>query len=82
MAGAPYLSFYLYQDLDRKNETMKLSEDGLIDNIGSMAEDKVYVYQGILDTITYWGESKYIMKKLIELLGATSFIASVWLALF
>ena len=53
-AGAPYLSanadnFELY------TETLALAAAGLIDPVQNMERSSVYIYQGLLDTITGWG---------------------------
>ena len=51
-AGAPYLSANadnLY------TETLALAAAGLIDPVENMEQSSVYIYQGLLDSITGWG---------------------------
>ena len=54
-AGAPYLSANLDTDLQIQKKTLELAAQGLIDPVENMEQDNVYIYQGLLDTITPWG---------------------------
>ena len=56
-AGAPYLSANLDTDLQIQKKTLELAAQGLIDPVENMEQDSVYIYQGLLDTITPWGIS-------------------------
>ena len=57
-AGAPYLSANLDTDLQIQKKTLELAAQGLIDPVENMEQDNVYIYQGLLDTITPWGIQK------------------------
>ena len=64
VAGAMYLSVWsdgTYDDAiyDATNE---LADAGLIDSVDNMNNDKVYIFQGILDSITYFGEKSFKSK--------------------
>ena len=37
-------------------ETLQLADAGLIDSLENMNNDKVYIFQGTLDSITYLGK--------------------------
>ena len=51
-AGAPYLSANADNLYD---ETLALAAAGLIDPVENMEQSSVYIYQGLLDSITGWG---------------------------
>ena len=53
-AGAPYLSANADNALVY-TETLALAAAGLIDPVENMERASVYIYQGLLDTITGWG---------------------------
>ena len=53
-AGAPYLSANADNALVY-TETLALAAAGLIDPVENMEQASVYIYQGLLDTITGWG---------------------------
>ena len=53
-AGAPYLSANADNALVY-TETLALAAAGLIDPVENMERSSVYIYQGLLDTITGWG---------------------------
>ena len=53
-AGAPYLSANADNALVY-TETLALASAGLIDPVENMERASVYIYQGLLDTITGWG---------------------------
>ena len=53
-AGAPYLSANADNALVY-TETLALAAAGLIDPVQNMERASVYIYQGLLDTITGWG---------------------------
>ena len=57
-AGAPYLSANLDTDRQIQKKTLELAAQGLIDPVEKMEQDNVYIYQGLLDTITPWGIHK------------------------
>ena len=56
MSGAPYLSMYEATDLGIIDQTLILAAEGVIDPVDSIKHDNVYIFQGLLDTITPWGE--------------------------
>ena len=51
-AGAPYLSATAD---NLHTETLALAAAGLIDPVQNMEQSSVYIYQGLLDSITGWG---------------------------
>ena len=55
VAGAPYLSMYSLTDLLIYEETLILEAAGLIDPVENMEKDKIFIFQGILDTIVPLG---------------------------
>ena len=64
VAGAMYLSVWsdgTYDDAiyDATNE---LADAGLIDSVENMNNDKLYIFQGILDSITPFGEKSCKIK--------------------
>lgn len=56
VSGAPYLSMYEATDLGIIDQTLILAAEGVIDPVDSIKHDNVYIFQGLLDTITPWGE--------------------------
>ena len=55
VAGAPYLSMYSLTDLLIYEESLLLEAAGLIDPVQNIENDKIFIFQGILDTIVPWG---------------------------
>jgi len=56
-AGAPYLSFW---SSTLQEDTLMLAGSGLIDPVENMKDDKIFIFQGINDTITPWYQGKRI----------------------
>ena len=56
VSGAPYLSMYEATDLGIIDQTLILAAEGVIDPVDNIKHDNVYIFQGLLDTITPWGE--------------------------
>ena len=54
LAGAPYLSVWDATDDQILENTHTLADLGLIDSLENMERDKIYIYQGLVDTITPW----------------------------
>ena len=57
LAGAPYLSVWDATDDQILENTHTLADLGLIDSLENMERDKIYIYQGLVDTITPWCRS-------------------------
>ena len=53
-SGCPYISAYLDNDDDILAETINLGESGAIDPLENLLEDKIFIYQGLVDTIVPW----------------------------
>merc|ERR1712215_486750 len=56
-SGCPYISAYLDNDEDIITETLILAEQGLIDSIENLVNDKIFIFQGLLDTIVPWPQA-------------------------
>ena len=56
LAGAPYLSVWDASDEEILQTTQIFANDGLIDGLENMADDNIYIFQGLVDTITPWCE--------------------------
>ena len=54
LAGAPYLSVWDATDDQILENTHTLADLGLIDSLENMERDAIYIYQGLVDTITPW----------------------------
>ena len=54
LAGAPYLSVWDATDDQILENTHTLADLGLIDSLENMERDNIYIYQGLVDTITPW----------------------------
>ena len=57
LAGAPYVSVYDATDDEILELTRSLANDGLIDSLENLRDDNIYIFQGLVDTITPWCES-------------------------
>ena len=57
LAGAPYVSAYDATDDEILELTRSLANDGLIDSLENLRDDNIYIFQGLVDTITPWCES-------------------------
>lgn len=56
LAGAPYISVWEATDEEILQTTQIFANDGLIDGLENMADDNIYIFQGLVDTITPWCE--------------------------
>ena len=56
LAGAPYVSVWDATDEDILEVTRSMASEGLIDDLENMREDNIYIFQGLVDTITPWCE--------------------------
>ena len=54
LAGAPYASVWDATDDEILELTHTFAQDGLIDSLENMSEDNIYIFQGLVDTITPW----------------------------
>ena len=54
LAGAPYLSVWDATDDQILENAHTLADLGLIDSLENMERDNIYIYQGLVDTITPW----------------------------
>ena len=52
--GCPYILACLDNDDDILAKTINLADAGSIDPLENMLEDKIFIYQGIVDTIVPW----------------------------
>ena len=59
-SGCPYVSAYIDNDEDILAETFKLAEEGAIDPLDNIAGDKVFIYQGVIDSIVPWSKLTYL----------------------
>ena len=57
LAGAPYASVYEATDDEILELTQTFARDGLIDSLENMRNDNIYIFQGLVDTITPWCKS-------------------------
>ena len=57
LAGAPYVSVYDATDDEILELTQTMARDGLIDSLENIRADNIYIFQGLVDTITPWCES-------------------------
>ena len=57
LAGAPYASVWEATDDEILELTRSMASDGLIDSLENMREDNIYIFQGLVDTITPWCKS-------------------------
>ena len=53
-AGCPYLSAVIDNDDEILDATFILSESGQIDPIENLKDDKVFIFQGKVDSIVPW----------------------------
>merc|ERR1719336_1417103 len=60
LAGAPYLSVWDATDDQILENTHTLADLGLIDSLENMERDAIYIYQGLVDTITPWWQAERI----------------------
>jgi len=60
LAGAPYLSVWEATDEEILQTTQIFANDGLIDGLENMADDNIYIFQGLVDTITPWYQAARI----------------------
>ena len=60
LAGAPYLSVWDATDEEILQTTQIFANDGLIDGLENMADDNIYIFQGLVDTITPWCEYLHV----------------------
>ena len=56
LAGAPYVSVWDATDEEILEVTRSMAGEGLIDDLENMREDNIYIFQGLVDTITPWCE--------------------------
>ena len=54
LAGAPYVSVYDATDDEILELTQTMARDGLIDSLENIRADNIYIFQGLVDTITPW----------------------------
>ena len=47
---------YEATDLGIIDQTLILAAEGVIDPVDNIKHENVYIFQGLLDTITPWGE--------------------------
>jgi len=59
-SGCPYLSAYVDNDKDILATTVNLAEEGAIDPLENILEDKIFIYQGLVDSIVPWGQAQRI----------------------
>ena len=57
LAGAPYVSVYDATDDEILELTQTMARDGLIDSLENIRADNIYIFQGLVDTITPWCKS-------------------------
>ena len=57
LAGAPYVSVFESTDDEILEITRSLADNGLIDGVENLRDDNIYIFQGLVDTITPWCES-------------------------
>ena len=62
-SGCPYLSAHVYNDEDILAEALYLAHEGAIDPLENILGDKIFIYQGLLDTVVPWG--KYVASSII-----------------
>ena len=55
-SGCPYISAYADDDDAIFAETVKLAEEGVIDPIENLMDDKIYIFQGLVDSIVPWSK--------------------------
>ena len=63
-AGAPYLDAW---STNLQDDTLQLAEAGLIDSVEYIQDDKIFIFQGILDTIVPLGMYIYLLIQVILL---------------
>ena len=56
LAGAPYVSVWDAADEEILEVTRSMASEGLIDDLENMRDDNIYIFQGLVDTITPWCE--------------------------
>ena len=56
LAGAPYVSVWDATDEEILEVTRSMASEGLIDDLENMRDDNIYIFQGLVDTITPWCE--------------------------
>ena len=56
LAGAPYVSVYEATDDEIRELTETFANNGLIDGLENIENDNIYIFQGLLDSITPWCE--------------------------
>ena len=61
LAGAPYVSVWDSTDEEILEVTRSMASEGLIDDLENMREDNIYIFQGLVDTITPW--CKFLLAK-------------------
>ena len=57
LAGAPYVSVWDATDDEILEVTQTMARDGLIDSLENLRDDNIYIFQGLVDTITPWCKS-------------------------
>ena len=57
LAGAPYVSIYEATDEEILEMAQSLASNGLIDSLENMRDDNIYIFQGLVDSITPWCKS-------------------------
>ena len=62
LAGAPYVSIYEATDEEILEMAQSLASNGLIDSLENMRDDNIYIFQGLVDTITPWCKSLLIWR--------------------
>ena len=62
LAGAPYVSVYDATDDEILELTQTMARDGLIDSLENLKDDNIYIFQGLVDTITPWCKSLLIWR--------------------
>ena len=58
LAGAPYVSVWDATDDEILEVTQTMARDGLIDSLENLRDDNIYIFQGLVDTITPWCKSR------------------------
>ena len=56
LAGAPYASVYEATDDEIRELAEIFATEGLIDGLENIESDNIYIFQGLLDSITPWCE--------------------------
>merc|ERR1711913_226193 len=60
LAGAPYVSVWDASDEEILEVTRSMASEGLIDSLENMRDDNIYIFQGLVDSITPWWQAARI----------------------